>query len=92
MNKYKVKVNHVFYEIIEVEAENEEQAKEAAIEEMKKPDHKVTPFYQQMFDKENWQVITEEQYKKLEEDFNKRMEELQKQQDPDTFYGLNKEE
>ena len=65
MNKYKVKVTHVFSELISVEAENEEAAKLAAKREIEFTDRTAHPIYEATIPEEHWPVITEEDFNKL---------------------------
>jgi hypothetical protein len=62
MNKYKVKVAHVFSELIDVEAETPEQAKEKAEEILKDQNRDSDPSYETTIPPEHWPVITEEEY------------------------------
>lgn len=67
MNKYVVKLSHVFSTITEVEAENKEGAIEAAekwfVSEDTRDDSKL--FYEGTMDKKNWAVLTVEEYESL---------------------------
>lgn len=65
MNKYKVKVTHVFSELIEVEAENEEGAKAAARKQIESEDRTARPMYEATIPEEHWPVITEDDFNKL---------------------------
>jgi hypothetical protein len=62
MNKYIVKVAHLFSELIDVEAETPEQAKEKAEEILKDQNRDSDPSYETTIPPENWPVITEEEY------------------------------
>ena len=69
MNKYKVKVSHLFSEIINVEALNEEEAKEKALNELKNEERKSGPQYETTVPAEHWSVITEEKYNEMVKQF-----------------------
>lgn len=68
MNKYKVKVIHVFNEILDVEAETEDQAREVAVTKLTSDTHKANPTYETTIPAENWPVITDEQFSKIVEE------------------------
>ena len=66
MNKYKVKITHVFSEVIDVEAENEESAKLEAKKLIDSKDRTArSPVYEATISEEHWPVITEEDFNKL---------------------------
>lgn len=65
MTKYKVKVIHIFNELLEVEAENPEQAQEKARDILLANDYQGSPGYETTIPPENWPVITEEEFNKL---------------------------
>jgi hypothetical protein len=65
MNKYKVKITHVFSELIDVEAENEESAKLEAKKLIESEDRAARPAYEATIPEEHWPVITEEDFNKL---------------------------
>jgi|LakMenE18May11ns_1017448.scaffolds.fasta_scaffold9746897_2 hypothetical protein len=77
MNKYKVKVTHLFAEIIDIEAENQEEAKQKVAELLQKEDFKSQPQYETTVPPEHWRTITEEEFQKLVQSF---AEEMQKEQ------------
>jgi uncharacterized protein (DUF39 family) len=69
---YKVKVSHIFSEVFDVEAENENDAKEKVIQELNREDREVKgAVYEITIPSENWPVISEEKYQELLEKFNK---------------------
>ena len=78
MEKYKVKVSHLFSELVDVEAEDQEQAKQKALEIMKDAERKSEAVYETTISPEYWPVITEEQYetmvKNIEEELSKEAE------------------
>ncbi len=74
MNKYKVKITHVFSEIIDVDAENEDQAREKATAEIQKENRNAQPHYETTLPTEHWPVITEEKYNEMVENFKKEVE------------------
>jgi hypothetical protein len=65
MTKYKVKVIHIFNELLEVEAESPEAAQQKAGEILVKDDYQGAPAYETTIPPENWPVITEEEFNKL---------------------------
>jgi hypothetical protein len=69
MNKYKVKVTHVFSEILNVEAANEEEAKNKANEKLQDEKRALEPRYETTLPSEHWIVITEEQYNEMVKQF-----------------------
>lgn len=73
MNKYKVKISHVFYEILDIEAENEELARKEAVIELEKESHKIRPQYETTLPPEHWAIITEEQFNQMVKDFESKM-------------------
>jgi hypothetical protein len=78
MNKYKVKISHVFSEVLEIEAANEEEAKEKAKAELQKEERELKPQYEATIPSEHWAVITEEKYNEMVKQFEA---ELAKQQE-----------
>jgi hypothetical protein len=73
MNKYRVKILHVFHEILEVEAETPEAAKESATRTIEDKDHKNNLGYESTIPAEHWSVVTEEDFQKMLEDFKAQM-------------------
>jgi hypothetical protein len=65
MNKYKVKVSHVFSEVLDIEALNEEEAREKALATLKNEDYKSAAHYETTIPTEHWPVITEEKYNEM---------------------------
>jgi hypothetical protein len=65
MNKYKVKVSHIFSELIDVEALDEKEAIEKAKKEIEIAERKAAAMYEVTLPPENWPVITEEKYNEL---------------------------
>ena len=67
MNKYVVKMAHVFSTIAEVEAANKEEALDKAeqwfMDSETKDDSRL--YYEATVDKKNWAVITTEEYEEL---------------------------
>ena len=74
MNKYKVKVSNIFGEVFNIEAENQEEAKQKVVELMQKEDFQLQAGYETTFPSEHWKVITEEEFQELVKSFNKQME------------------
>jgi Leu/Phe-tRNA-protein transferase len=77
MNKYKVKVTHLFAEVIDIEAESPEEAKQKIAELIQKEDFQSQPQYETTIPSEHWKVITEEEFQKIVKSF---AEEIQKEQ------------
>jgi hypothetical protein len=69
MNKYKVKISHVFSEVLEVEAANEDEAREKARTEMQNESRTPTPQYETTLPPEHWAVISEEKYNEMLKQF-----------------------
>lgn len=67
MNKYKVKVSHLFSEILDVEAENEQDAKVKAQEILKEQGRQTELNYDATIPEANWPVITEEEFQSMME-------------------------
>lgn len=65
MNKYKVKVIHIFNELLEVEAENEQLAQQEASKIILKEGYANTPSYETTISPDHWPVITEEEFNKI---------------------------
>jgi len=78
--KYIVKVINVFSNLISVDANNEEEAKEKAKELLvNKPDGKdFQHLYESTLPSEHWSVITQEDFDKLKDDFQKTLEPQEK--------------
>ena len=74
--KYIVKVINVFSNLIAVDANNEEEAKEKAKELLlNKPDGKdFEHLYESTLPSDHWAVITQEDFDRLKEDFAKSLE------------------
>ena len=62
MNKYKVKVLHLFAELIDVEAKNQEEAILSVSESIQKNNHDSKAQYEMTFPPNQWPIITEEKY------------------------------
>ena len=75
MNKYKVKINHVFSEVINVSANNEEEAKEIALKELEKEEREMKASYEATIPSEHWPVITEEKYNEIVKDVESKLQE-----------------
>lgn len=78
MNKYKVKVHHIFSEIFDIEAESEDRARELVFIEIQKPEYKSGASYETTIPVDQWPVITEEKYNEMVETVK---EELAKQEE-----------
>jgi hypothetical protein len=75
MNKYKVKITHVFAEVLDIEAESEELAREAAVNQLQSEEHKGRPFYETTLPAEHWAVVTEEDYNQMVENIKTKIAE-----------------
>ena len=78
--KYIVKVINVFSNLIAVDANNEEEAKEKAKELLvNKPEgEEFEHLYESTLPSDHWAVITKEDFDKLKEDFQKSLEPQEK--------------
>ena len=78
--KYIVKVINVFSNLIAVDANNEEEAKEKAKELLlNKPEgEEFEHLYESTLPSDHWAVITKEDFDKLKEDFAKSIEPQEK--------------
>jgi hypothetical protein len=81
MNKYVVKVANVFANYIEVDAEDESRAKDAAKDVLNKEDivKSFKHYYEATIPPEHWGVITKEEFDKLQEE--KASEEAEKEKE-----------
>jgi hypothetical protein len=78
--KYIVKVINVFSNLIAVDANNEQEAKEKAKELLlNKPEgEEFEHLYESTLPSDHWAVITKEDFDKLKEDFQKSLEPQEK--------------
>lgn len=74
MNKYRVKVLHVFHEILEVEGETPEVAKDSAIKIIEDENHKNNLGYESTIPAEHWSVIAEEDFQNMLKNFKEQIE------------------
>lgn len=65
MNKYKVKVIHIFNDVLDVEAKSEEEARQKAASILTDDNYKGGPRYETTIPPENWPVISEEEFNKF---------------------------
>jgi hypothetical protein len=65
MTKYKVKVTHVFAEVLDVEADNEEDARSKVHDELQNQERSAMPQYETTLPPEHWRVITVEKYNEM---------------------------
>jgi hypothetical protein len=86
MNKYKVKITHVFAEVLDIEAANEEEAKEKARLELEREDRPAAPQYETTLPLEHWPVISEDKYNEMVEKYK---EELGKQEEDSNIITPN---
>jgi hypothetical protein len=78
MNKYKVKITHVFSEVLDVEASDVEEAKTKVRAIIEDENFSSNPQYETTLPTEHWAVITEEKYNEMVKQFEA---ELAKQQE-----------
>ena len=78
MEKYKVKVSHLFSELVDVEAADQNEAKEKVLELLKSSERQSNAIYETTISPEHWAVITEEKYQQMLKDVEN---ELAKQQE-----------
>lgn len=78
MNKYVVKVSSIFSNIIEVEAKDDQDAREKAQEVLEdnatKGNGSLRHYYESTLPPENWPVITQEKYEQLKEEVKEAMD------------------
>lgn len=74
MNKYKVKVTHLFAEVLDVEAETEDEAKAKVAETIQSNEFQSQPQYETTIPPEHWKAITEEEFQKLVKSFAEQMQ------------------
>jgi hypothetical protein len=79
MNKYKVKITHVFSEILDIEAFNEDEARGKAKARIVEDSYQSNPQYETTLPVEHWPVITEDKYNEMVEKFK---EEMAKKEEP----------
>jgi hypothetical protein len=65
MDKYVVKVVHIFSNIIETDAASEEEARHNALEILEKSDEGFKNYYESTLPPENWAVILKTDYDKI---------------------------
>ena len=65
MDKYVVKVVHVFSNIIETDAASEEEARHNALELLENTDQEFKNYYESTLPPENWAVILKTDYDKI---------------------------
>lgn len=78
--KYIVKVINVFSNLVQVSANNETEAREKAKELiLNKPEQQLDHQYESTLPSDHWAVITQEDFDKLKDDFQKTLEEPQEE-------------
>jgi hypothetical protein len=75
MNKYKVKISHVFSQVLDIEAASEEEAREKARGVLETGESNILPQpqYENTLPSEHWPVITEEKYNEMVENLQKKI-------------------
>jgi hypothetical protein len=73
MNKYRVKISHLFAEIIEVEAQDQEEAKQKVLEIIQKDGFESKAQYETTLPAEHWHAISEEEFQQMVKDFQEKM-------------------
>lgn len=75
MNKYKVKISHVFTEVLNLDAESELDARKKAIEFLQQEEREIKTTYEATIPAEHWLVMTEGEWdtkvKELEAEIEK---------------------
>jgi hypothetical protein len=74
MNKYKVKVTHVFSEVIDISANNEEDAREKAKEYLSK-EEEMKASYEATLPPEHWAILSQEKYDEMVKQFEAKLAE-----------------
>lgn len=74
MNKYVVKVTHVFSNLVETEAENKDAARKNAMELISSEGAEFKNYYEATIPPENWDVITKEEFEKLKMEVKDQLE------------------
>lgn len=72
MNKYKVKVTHVFSEVIDISANNEEEAREKAKQYLH-TEEEMRASYEATLPPEHWAVVSQEQYDEMVKQFEAKL-------------------
>lgn len=65
MDKYIVKPVHIFSNLIEVEANSEDDARHNALNKIQNDDERYKNYYESTLPIENWAVILKEDYEKI---------------------------
>lgn len=73
MNKYVVKVTHVFSNLIETEASNEDEARKNAMELISTDGVEFKNYYEATIPPENWNVISKEDFEKMKSDIENKL-------------------
>ncbi len=79
MNKYKVKIVHIFSEIFDVEAEDKDGAKQKVEEVMRKENFESKAQYETTVPPEHWAVASEQEFQEMIE---KVQAEMNKEEEP----------
>lgn len=73
MNKYVVKVVHVFSNLVHVEASSEEDARQKAMEYISNDKTNLKNYYEATIPPENWHVIEEEEFNKIKAEAEEKL-------------------
>lgn len=77
MDKYVVKVVHVFSNIIETDAASEEEARHNALELLENSDQEFRNYYESTLPPENWSVILKTDYDKIKAQIEEELKDKQ---------------
>ena len=86
MNKYVVKVVNLFSNIVEVEANSEDEARQAAKAKLvdSNNNEQFQHFYESTLPEEHWAVITKEKYEELKVEVEKSLEGIDQNSNKET--------
>jgi len=65
MIKFKIKIPHIFSELLDVEAENEAGALKLAKEILKTPNREFYPVHEVVLPPDNWTMVTQDQFMEI---------------------------
>jgi hypothetical protein len=73
MDKYIVKVVHVFSNLVEVEAESEDDARHKALENVQNTKEELKNYYESTLPIENWAVIEKTEFDKIKAEVEEKI-------------------
>lgn len=74
MIKFKVKVSHIFSELLDIEANDETEVKKIVEQNIFKKGRQINPIYEATFPPEQWTILTEEQFQAMVEEAKAKKE------------------